>query len=339
MSVFEPVFDAVDEDVERSLIYSGMRGSCGPGGVKWPVWAAAYESMLDLYFQREAFEALVDNACARDWAHGDNAFLSRLTDELDRRELWPLLKRLWDSVLKARRGNHASSRRYNRSFKDLPPDSFYGPDWESEKVAYQLLVASLERVIALAERAGGASDAAEYRQQLAKARKAAPPAEAPSAAKTFTPQFKAPHRDIIRFTTYFPERESEARKEVIRLYFEHCAHGPLIAWLGAWPWVPRHDADGIVPGLLDALRDREHWPLLKRLFDVLLAPRQRRYDSALRAWLKSPKRPTTTLDESEQALAELLDEVIGLAEGFGSPEDVGTFRDRRRGLAEARKAA
>jgi hypothetical protein len=190
----------------------------------------------------------------------------------------------------------------------------------------------------MAERAGS-GDTSAYREQLAKARKAPPLAEQPAETKTFTPQFKAPHRDIIRFTTHHPDRESQARKEVIRLYFEKGAYAPLISWLAAWPWVPRHDADGIVDGLLGALREREHWPLLKRLCDVLLAPRQRRYESALRAWAKNPKRPTTALDECEQEFAAMLDEAIGLAEGLGSAEDAAAYRDRRRGLADARKAA
>ena len=95
MHPFEPTFSNVDKDIDTYLKKYGVRDTLSDGTPVIRGYNEAQRHILDLYYQRQAYDALVTYFMAWNWERGNGKFLMELSDALVNAKDARRLKRLW----------------------------------------------------------------------------------------------------------------------------------------------------------------------------------------------------------------------------------------------------
>jgi hypothetical protein len=99
MDEFNPTFSNVEKDIERYLEQFGVRDTLSNGTPVIRGFDKAQQTILDLYYQQQAYDALVAYLLTFNWELGNGEFLLELSDALVRKKDVRRLKRLWHGVI------------------------------------------------------------------------------------------------------------------------------------------------------------------------------------------------------------------------------------------------
>ena len=99
MSEFKPTFSNVEKDIERYLEQFGVRDTLSNGTPVIRGFDKAQRTILDQYYQQQAYDALVAYLLTFHWELGNGEFLLELSDALVRKKDVRRLKRLWHGVI------------------------------------------------------------------------------------------------------------------------------------------------------------------------------------------------------------------------------------------------
>jgi hypothetical protein len=99
MDEFQPTFSNVEKDIERYLEQFGVRDTLSDGTPVIRGHDKAQQTILDRYYQRQAYDALVVYLLTFNWELGNGKFLLDLSDALVRKKDVRRLKRLWHGVI------------------------------------------------------------------------------------------------------------------------------------------------------------------------------------------------------------------------------------------------
>ena len=165
---FTPSFQNLDKDVERYLVSQGKFKKLKNGMIRFHGYYEAQEFFFRVYLEKKAYDPLISNLRYWNWEVGDNKFLDELTEKLNEAKDWPRLKKLWGSVMSKRR------KLYNQMTDIMRKDQGAIPlkDFNNAK---RLLLATLNRLLAMAEKYGASDEIAIYSkmvERVGKGRKA-----------------------------------------------------------------------------------------------------------------------------------------------------------------------
>ena len=152
-------------------------------------------------------------------------------------------------------------------------------------------------------------------------------------AQTFKPNFKNVHQDIERYLNAIGQRQKtkdgfivfhgydDAREMMFERYLNEHAYEALVNWLRSWNWEKGYN-DKLLR-LTEALQRPEHWRLLKRLWDGVLAKRKSAYNAVWKVMKDDPTaRLGAELENAKSLLLETLGRDLKFAESFGSRDEV-----------------
>ncbi len=99
MDEFKPTFSNVEKDIERYLEQFGVRDTLSNGTPVIRGYDKAQQTILDLYYRQQAYDALVAYLLTFNWELGNGKLLLDLSDALARKKDVRRLKRLWHGVI------------------------------------------------------------------------------------------------------------------------------------------------------------------------------------------------------------------------------------------------
>lgn len=158
-SSFKPSFQNLDKDVERYLVSQGKFKKLKNGMIEFHGYYKAQEFFFRVYLENKAYDPLISNLRYWNWEVGDNKFLDELTEKLNEAEDWPRLKKLWGSVMSKRR------KLYNQMTDIMRKDQKEIPLKDFNK-AKGLLLATLNCLIAMAEKYGASDEISIYSKMV-----------------------------------------------------------------------------------------------------------------------------------------------------------------------------
>ena len=92
MDEFNPTFSNVEKDIERYLEQFGVRNTLSNGTPVIRGFDKAQQTILDLYYRQQAYDALVAYLLTFNWELGNGKFLLELSDVLVRKFGWAVFR-------------------------------------------------------------------------------------------------------------------------------------------------------------------------------------------------------------------------------------------------------
>ena len=165
----------------------------------------------------------------------------------------------------------------------------------------------------------------------------------------YLPSFKDLQRDIERYLVSVGKCEKQkdgmlvfrgyddALRLMFRLYLEEGALTPLAKHFRSWNW--EHSYNDFLLDLTSALKANADWPNLQLLWEKgVIRVRKKQYNDI---WKIEKNDPGTIPAESAQSSKELflssLDDIIALAQEFGTSEDVNKYSEMAQKVREGKK--
>ena len=131
----------------------------------------------------------------------------------------------------------------------------------------------------------------------------------------FTPSFQHFHKDVERYLKSEGKCEKNERGQTV---------GPLVAELRTWNW--EWNYDDYLWELTSGLQQAGDWPLLKELWEAVVAKRRTNYNKTKKAQKSLPEKiPAELVTKTRDLLLDSLHRLQGYASECGHKSDVGAY--------------
>jgi hypothetical protein len=168
-------------------------------------------------------------------------------------------------------------------------------------------------------------------------------------AGEFTPSLQHFHKDVERYLKSEGKCEKNERGQTVfrgypaavaqmfRTYLEREAFGPLVAELRTWNWEWSY-GDYLLE-LTSGLQRAGDWPLLKELWEAVVAKRRTNYNKTRTAQKAIPEQISEELvTKTRDLLLESLDQLQRYASELGHESDVGAYLEMSARVEKRMKA-